>query len=38
MARQKVPVIPYKKFYISGIVADFFTKLTAFTDEDSEKI
>jgi len=31
-------VIPYEKFYISGNVADFFTKFTAFTDEDSDHI
>ena len=31
-------VIPYEKFDISGIVADFFTKFTAFTDEDSGHI
>jgi len=36
-ARQK-KVIPQEKFYISGIIEDFFTKFTAFTDEDSGHI
>jgi len=31
-------VIPEEKFDISGIVADFFAKFTAFTDEDSGHI
>jgi len=31
-------VIPQENFYISGIVADFFTKFTALTDEDSGQI
>jgi len=36
---QGVPkIIPYKKFYMSVIVADFSTKLTAFIDVDSGHI
>jgi len=31
-------VIPQEKFDISGIVADFFTKFTMFTDEGSGHI
>ena len=31
-------VIPQEKFDISGIVADFFTKFTAFKDEDTGHI
>jgi len=31
-------IIPYAKFDISGIVADFFAKFTAFIEEDSSHI
>jgi len=36
-ARQK-KLIPLEKFDISGIVADFFAKFTAFIEEDSSHI